>query len=660
MTRALPLILMVPTLWFGAAQASAAARIVSPTGASAGPCTEAAPCNLAAGLAAAAPADEVVLRPGEYGITTPVALGDGITLRGRDGAAATSIEFTSSLLVGNARLADLSLVTTTAQPLSLGNGAIAERLNVTAVVASGSATGVRMGAGALLRDSVVRATGTTGSIAVLAGSPVESRRAELRNVSAVATGAGSYGLYVNVLTGNPVAYTMRVRNALVRGVQRDVAVLGLGNQRLEIGSSAFRPSVSDVPAGQVTDLGDNIAAEPSLFAFPNDLHQLRTSPTVDRGTIDPLVGDTDIDGQPRIAGTGPDIGADEYPGPFAPPAPIAAGANLLRNGDAEAGPGVADAASTSPVPGWTTSPSFTAVQYDAKTGFPLLSESARIGGGRNFFAGGPNAQLGTAEQQVDVAGSAADIDAGRATVSLAADLGGFSTNSDAASVTATFRNAAGGALGSLTVGPVSAIERGADTVLLRRSASVLAPASTRRIDVLITARNAGPVGTYNDGYIDNVVLRLATPPVPSAPLGGGQGEGTPDATAPVISGARLDRRSFRRNASARVKAPRGVNITASLSEAAALQLTVERAAAGRRSRGACVPPTRTRRTPACTRWLAAGTITSTGTAGENRLRFTGIVGARSLAAGRYRLTLVATDAAGNRASVRVGTVTVKR
>jgi hypothetical protein len=52
--------------------------------------------------------------------------------------------------------------------------------------------------------------------------------------------------------------------------------------------------------------------------------------------------------------------------------------------------------------------------------------------------------------------------------------------------------------------------------------------------------------------------------------------------------------------------------------------------------------------PACIRLARAGRLVRSGRVGANTLRFSGRIGKRALAAGRYRITLVATDAAGNR------------
>ena len=84
---------------------------------------------------------------------------------------------------------------------------------------------------------------------------------------------------------------------------------------IDIGSSNF------VTASRATDLGHNQSGNP-LFTSPSDFHLLPGSPAIDAGVNDPADGPTDLDGQPRIQGALPDLGAYEAtPIPVIPPAP---------------------------------------------------------------------------------------------------------------------------------------------------------------------------------------------------------------------------------------------------------------------------------------------------------------------------------------------------
>ena len=57
---------------------------------------------------------------------------------------------------------------------------------------------------------------------------------------------------------------------------------------------------------------------------------------------------------------------------------------------------------------------------------------------------------------------------------------------------------------------------------------------------------------------------------------------------------------------------------------------------------------------------AVGTLRRSGVAGANRVRFSGRIGRRALARGRYRLVVRATDAAGNRSATQSRTFRIVR
>jgi hypothetical protein len=181
--------------------------------------------------------------------------------------------------------------------------------------------------------------------------------------------------------------------------------------------------------------------------------------------------------------------------------------NLLTNGNAEAVPGSSDGVTVVVPPGWTTDGSFTEVAYGTPE-FLTTDDSASWGGGASFFAGGPDNAASSATQVVSVGSAGAQIDGGGISATLSALLGGYLTQTDAATVTATFLNAAGATVGTLAVGPVTPDDRQSATTLLSRTATAAVPAGTRSISVRIDAtRNEG---AFNDGYVDNVSLTLGT------------------------------------------------------------------------------------------------------------------------------------------------------
>jgi hypothetical protein len=190
---------------------------------------------------------------------------------------------------------------------------------------------------------------------------------------------------------------------------------------------------------------------------------------------------------------------------------------------------------------------------------------------------------------------------------------------------------------------VSADQRRNTTTLLRRQADAAVPAGTRRIRVMLTSRASAAVSS---ALADNVALTLGNRPAQDGGGqgrgGGGQGGSGADRTPPVLGRVTLTPARFAvaRRATGVTAARRGTRVRYSLSEPAAVTLRVQRLA-GRRAR-------------------TVGTLRRSGLAGANRVRFSGRIGRRRLAPGRYRLTVRATDAAGNRSAARSRTFRIVR
>jgi hypothetical protein len=96
---------------------------------------------------------------------------------------------------------------------------------------------------------------------------------------------------------------------------------------------------------------------------------------------------------------------------------------------------------------------------------------------------------------------------------------------------------------------------------------------------------------------------------------------------------------------------RGTTVSFRLSEAAQVKLSFERKLAGHKAGGKCVAPAKRGR-PSCTRYSRIRTtLKLQGKAGANSLHLKGRLSrAHSLAPGRYRLTLLATDSQGKRSA----------
>jgi hypothetical protein len=184
--------------------------------------------------------------------------------------------------------------------------------------------------------------------------------------------------------------------------------------------------------------------------------------------------------------------------------------------------------------------------------------------------------------------------------------------------------------------------------------------STASCDYLVAFMNGTP---SNDDHWEVGGRRVSAPacppppPPPPPPL--------QDLTAPVISGFRAAPRVIStpaRRARPGTR-PRRTTLRYTLSEAATVRFTLQRKTRGRRVAGRCRKANRrNRRRPACVRWVKVGrTFTQQGTAGANRKRLgPGTVRRRKLAAGRYRVVAIATDAAGNRSARKTARLRVAR
>jgi hypothetical protein len=196
------------------------------------------------------------------------------------------------------------------------------------------------------------------------------------------------------------------------------------------------------------------------------------------------------------------------------------GLNLIVNPGAESGLGAADVSGAIVAPaGWTTTSNFTAVQYAAGIGSDLnLANSAAIGGGNNYFAGGPGSALSTATQSISFADLAGDVDAGEVSFLFSGYLGGYTTQIDTMTVSATFFNDANAIVLASIIGPVTSADRGGTTQLLLASSGLTSvPIGARSVSVAMTATRLQ--SSYNDAYADNLSLLFQEPENPPQETG---------------------------------------------------------------------------------------------------------------------------------------------
>jgi hypothetical protein len=190
------------------------------------------------------------------------------------------------------------------------------------------------------------------------------------------------------------------------------------------------------------------------------------------------------------------------------------GANLIVNGNAEAGSASANGVAVVSIPGWTvTAGSPTVVAYGTAGGFPAAGDPGPADRGGNFFAGGQSSPLSSITQTIDLSGAATQIDAGGVTFTLSGSFGGYAGHNDNAMLMVTFVRP-GGTDVSFNLGGVLSADRGSATGLIAQSLTSLVPVGAR--GVVLTLVFTRTNGNYNDGYADNLSLTLAPVPEPGA------------------------------------------------------------------------------------------------------------------------------------------------
>jgi|GEM_PF-947360 len=319
----------------------ATVRFAAPGGEGADPCADpAAPCSLFTAAATNAPdttiepGAEVILAPGEYkssaGDLGPagsfVAKTDAV-VHGQVGQPRpvvnldrTGFGFFSGLEATRGTLAHLEIVSNVAVFNFRGQDTLIEDVISRSSAASGTAC-VQLVAGTM-RDSACLASGAGASALVAGGLLGGVASFQLRNVTAIATGANSFGLSASAagIPGAP-APTMQLdaRAVIARGTAADVKAESSSTGStvdVSLDHSAFATRQTSVlGSGGVANVtepgsGTNITARARLAA--DGFHQLSDSPTIDAGATDAPSGAFDIDGELRTTGPAADVGADEF------------------------------------------------------------------------------------------------------------------------------------------------------------------------------------------------------------------------------------------------------------------------------------------------------------------------------------------------------------
>jgi hypothetical protein len=284
-----------------------------------GDCSQASPCSLETAVSSALDNDEIVVGPGTYVLAATLTPGVSLNIHGTPGlprpriVADTIVALTSDF---RQTLSDLAFQSSNA-PFAVqlkGADSVADRVEVIASTASGSAVALQAGNGAVIRDSLLRAAGTSAAEALYYEATAPSN-VTLRNVTGVASGAGSIGLVVFALDAGAGAAIEAVNVVANANVDLRAGAAPSATSAIHLVNSNFNSG--DTPFGRGTVGGTGNQVLPPQFASTagEDFHQAPSSPTIDAGLTDAANGPLDLDGNPRVSNGRTDIGAYEVQAP---------------------------------------------------------------------------------------------------------------------------------------------------------------------------------------------------------------------------------------------------------------------------------------------------------------------------------------------------------
>jgi len=275
-----------------------------------GACASAAPCTLEHAITGAAAGDDVIVAPGDYAVSRAITTLVPLTIQGQPGLArprligasglpATTLTFKTG---GTLRHLQIEASASGEDALRL-QGGTGERL----VLISSTGDGAKLSSASsptVLRDSVAVTRATASGLAALklrdGGGDAEGVVA-LRNVTALGTAGSAVGIRCDADETRP-----SLVNVIVRGALADVQ---LANDAQCLAATS---NLRGTPEGLTLEPGNQASAPIFLDAAALDLRPAASSPTVDAGGQDALLGAFDLDGRLRSLGGGPDIGAHEY------------------------------------------------------------------------------------------------------------------------------------------------------------------------------------------------------------------------------------------------------------------------------------------------------------------------------------------------------------
>jgi hypothetical protein len=269
----------------------------------------------------------VILAPGEYsdvrgdlGPANQVKLPPDISLRAVSGLARPRIRLSGggdlgALVVDSGDLVSHLEIVTDTNPnnITILGGVVQDLIARSSTPTPGDVVCEQLAG--LLRNSVCLSSGPNGTAlgAKFRADGARDAEIELHQVTAVAAGADSFGVnYQFELLTLSAIFKVNGSSVIAKGTAADVAASGVrASVNVAFDHSAYATTSASGTARVKSPLSDstNVIAPPLLAA--DGFHQLESSPTVDKGKLDPFSTLTDIDGQLREIGVRADIGADE-------------------------------------------------------------------------------------------------------------------------------------------------------------------------------------------------------------------------------------------------------------------------------------------------------------------------------------------------------------
>jgi hypothetical protein len=307
--------------------ASGAQRYTEPGGdGPAATCPQADPCSfpVAVNSANTDDGDEVIVLPGDYMLSGGVTSGDDIDVHGVAGQPRPRLFLAGgvnglTVFDGGSpqlpRYTDLELYSSGAVIAAVN--AFAGDFTRTVVHATGGADRACSNGKGSFRDAVCFNSGGTLALGCQCQGGGFDGTVTLRNVTAVASGAGSRGILLQA--GLNAKLRIEGKNVIASGEAEDVRAESDSSAgviaSIALDYSNFDSASTNAGTGtSATAPGTSFnQTTPPIFADAANANfdQAPSSPTIDAGIDDGLLGSTDLDGDPRLLGSAPDIGEDE-------------------------------------------------------------------------------------------------------------------------------------------------------------------------------------------------------------------------------------------------------------------------------------------------------------------------------------------------------------